>query len=888
MPQAKQSFTGVTRKRRTRLSVRIADRMSTFLITAGGIGTIVAVSLVCVFLVWTVLPLFERAKVANVRTFPHNVAEDRTVLRVGVDEYRTMGWALMPNGDVRIFRIDSGELIYEQSLFDGYTITSLSFPSGTDVASIGFADGAVRLVRFGFKSSFRESSDFDDQPDLAAKIRNALPGELVQVGDRMMELTPQGQWREQQFVVERLAEFDVADEAITGVDYAESAQRVLTQQAGGKTQLHVLTAKRDFLTRTTKLALGKSHDVPLNPRHMAPPFVLISARGDHVYLGWNDGLVQRFDTRNPNEIAWAEDIDLAPGDARLTRLEFLLGRITLVAGDDQGVVRCAFPVRPASPNDGSNASPEATGTRPLGDEIAAADGVRLAIAHILPGPGASVTSLGMSSRNRNLAVGYADGSIRVFYVTNDHLMLDVSAAPGQVIQEILFTPKEDGLLALIPGGFWKADFDPKYPEVTRTLSSVFLPVWYENYAKPEHVWQSGGGSADLEAKLGMWPLVFGTLKATFYSMLIGAPLALLGAIYTSEFLHRRTRARIKPTIEVMASLPSVVLGFLAAIVFAPLVSQLVPGILAGFVLAPLTLTLAAFLWQLLPYHAQIRWQRAKFLLMFITLGIGLCLALLAGPLVEAWLFAGNIKQWLLGHEGSPIGGWMILLLPLSAAFWAILSGRYLTPWLRDAGPHWTRERFALANFLKLLMLIGCALGTAWLLSAMLSLAWDPRGTYVGRYDDRNALIVGFVMGFAIIPIIYTIAEDALSTVPDHLRSASLGAGATKWQTVTRIVIPTAMSGLFSALMIGLGRAVGETMIVLMAGGNTALSGDFNIFNGFRTLSANIATELPEAVQGGTIYRTLFLAGLTLFAMTFTVNTIAEVVRLRFRRRAYQL
>ena len=153
--------------------------------------------------------------------------------------------------------------------------------------------------------------------------------------------------------------------------------------------------------------------------------------------------------------------------------------------------------------------------------------------------------------------------------------------------------------------------------------------------------------------------------------------------------------------------------------------------------------------------------------------------------------------------------------------------------------------------------------------------------------QRNAMIVGFAMGFAIVPIIYTLAEDALSEVPGHLREGSLGAGATQWQTAVRIVIPFAMSGLFSALMIGLGRAVGETMIVLMAAGSTPIL-EWNAFNGFRTLAANIATELPEAVPGSTHYRTLFLAALVLFAMTFVVNTAAEIVRQRFRKRAYQL
>ena len=152
-----------------------------------------------------------------------------------------------------------------------------------------------------------------------------------------------------------------------------------------------------------------------------------------------------------------------------------------------------------------------------------------------------------------------------------------------------------------------------------------------------------------------------------------------------------------------------------------------------------------------------------------------------------------------------------------------------------------------------------------------------------KYQPRNAMIVGFVMGFAIVPIIYTLAEDALSSVPSELREGSLGCGATQWQTAWRIVVPTATSGLFGALMVGLGRAVGETMIVLMAAGNTAIL-DWNPFSGFRTLSANIATEMPEAVKGSTHYRVLFLAGLTLFAMTFLINTVAEMVRRHFRKR----
>jgi phosphate transport system permease protein len=165
-------------------------------------------------------------------------------------------------------------------------------------------------------------------------------------------------------------------------------------------------------------------------------------------------------------------------------------------------------------------------------------------------------------------------------------------------------------------------------------------------------------------------------------------------------------------------------------------------------------------------------------------------------------------------------------------------------------------------------------------------AWLYRETG-WRFEQRNAVVVGIAMGFAVIPIIFTISEDALSNVPKHLISGSLALGATRWQTVARVVLPTASPGIFSAIMVGFGRAVGETMIVLMATGNTPIT-DWSPFNGFRTFSANIAVEIPEAPHGGTLYRTLFLTGLVLFAMTFAVYTVAEVVRHRLRRKYARL
>jgi phosphate transport system permease protein len=291
---------------------------------------------------------------------------------------------------------------------------------------------------------------------------------------------------------------------------------------------------------------------------------------------------------------------------------------------------------------------------------------------------------------------------------------------------------------------------------------------------------------------------------------------------------------------------------------------------------------------MLPERISLPLARWKFGFILLVLPVGFLGAVGLGPILEAVFFGGNLRAWLDGRAGSSVGGWFLLLFPLSAIICAFLMGRLVNPWLRQISITWSGRSTGRLDAVKFLAGIAftvlIALSAAQLLDVV---GLDARGSLMGPYSQRNALIVGFVMGFAIIPIIYTLAEDALSSVPEHLRAGSLAAGATRWQTAVRIVIPTAMSGLFSAVMIGMGRAVGETMIVLMAAGNTPVI-DWSIFTGFRTLSANIATELPEAVQDSTHYRTLFLAALTLFAITFVLNTVAEMVRLRFRRRAYQL
>ncbi|MBK7406061.1 MAG: ABC transporter permease subunit [Phycisphaerales bacterium] len=233
--------------------------------------------------------------------------------------------------------------------------------------------------------------------------------------------------------------------------------------------------------------------------------------------------------------------------------------------------------------------------------------------------------------------------------------------------------------------------------------------------------------------------------------------------------------------------------------------------------------------------------------------------------------------------GGPWPGWFAACIPLAVALAVPLCRRSVIAARRALAPAGDAAEIGAAiatPVLCVLATIALAAIGAWLLTA---LGLDPRDSILGPFSPRNTLVVGLIMGVAIVPVIYTISEDALSAVPNMLRAASLGAGASRWQTAVRVVLPVAASGIFSASMIGLGRAVGETMIVLMATGNTPTM-DLNIFEGFRTLAANIAVELPEAPKGEALYRVLFVCGLVLFLMTFVINTTAEIVRQKYRKK----
>ncbi len=512
--------------------------------------------------------------------------------------------------------------------------------------------------------------------------------------------------------------------------------------------------------------------------------LVLDERGETLSIGTAGGTLYHFDVREDTQPALIETLAVASSTTPVTALTYLIGDRSMVIGTGAGEVSVWMPVR---------LSKESNATR-------------LQFIRRLASHPAAVTGISPSQRDKGFITGDAQGNLFVHYSTSGQTLLRFSGDQS-AIQTLMFAPKANGAIAMTETG-QITTYTMHNPHPETTFASLFQPVWYEGYEQPEHVWQSSSGADDFEAKFGLTPLIFGTLKGTTYAMLLAVPLAVLGAIYTAMFMHPNLRAKIKPTIEIMAALPTVVLGFLAGLWIAPLLERIFPAVVAMFAVIPISVVLAALLWQVVPFTVRnrIRPGFEALLLMPVIIGaVALCLS--QNTLIESLLFDSHYKEWLATH------------LDL-------------------------------------------------------------------RYDQRNALVVGFAMGFAIIPIIFSISEEALSNVPRNLIAGSLALGATRWQTLARLVFVSASPGIFSALMIGFGRAVGETMIVLMATGNTPIM-EWSLFNGFRTLSANIAVEIPEAPHGGTLYRTLFMAALLLFVITFIVNTGAEMIRHRLRKKYSQ-
>jgi phosphate transport system permease protein len=547
------------------------------------------------------------------------------------------------------------------------------------------------------------------------------------------------------------------------------------QRSDGTLLLMSRERKENFLTDEVTVSTER-HEIPMARKLTG---LVVDGSRRFLYAGTEDGRLLAWPLRGAVPGA---PVKADAGRAAVTALDLLIGDRALVVGQADGRLSIWFRV------------PREEG------------GFRLGRIRDYPAQGAPIRWIARSLRNKGFLAMDEGGGLGLYYSTS-HRTLWTGAAEVEAPDALTFAPKADG--AFVAGRAAIRDFEIHNPHPEVSFQSLFGRVWYEGYEKPEFVWQSSSASDDFEPKLSLTPLLVGTLKGTLYSLSLAIPLAVLGAMYASQFMHPRLKGTVKPTIEIMAALPTVVLGFLAGLWLAPRLERVFPALILMIPVLPLLVLATGGLGRLIrgkmerPVPAGLELLPFMFSLAF---GLWFCLQL-SGPF-EAWAFGGDFRTWLSRTTGL-------------------------------------------------------------------------------SYDQRNAVVIGISMGFAVIPIIFSISEEAFSNVPQTLVSGSLALGASRWQTVTRVVLPTASPGIFSAVMIGFGRAVGETMIVLMATGNTPIM-DWSPFNGFRTLSANIAVEIPEAPQGDTLYRTLFLAALLLFMVTFAVNTAAEIVRQRLRSRYAQL
>lgn len=731
------------------------DRFMNRFIIVGGLGVIAAVFGIFVFILAEVIPLFQGAKVTKRSTVSTGITHP---IALGADEWTELPFVLSADGDLVFIDSETGKSTTQPlELPEDFRITSARYQQETQAIVLGGTNGRYVVADLIYEAVYSE--------DGARRIT----GEV--------EVSPPSKIAEDGFAITSIG----ADQAADSRTVAAIARR----PEGGETRLIVETFERKRslfgpgpFTSAGSLELTGEREIALAE-------VLVGARGDSLLVRRADETVGYW-RRNGAE--WEQTQIFHPFDdgSAIASMNFIQGKVSVGFTSADGKNRI-FSLTPTE------------------------SGLRFVHTKTLPAIPEGATIYASSVRNKAFLLGHPNG-LSLRYATTEEIRWE--------------TPLEEPLAAALIGGKYNSlltldstgeltfhDLHDPHPEAG--VRAFFGKIWYEGQTHPKYIWQSTGGTDDFEPKLSLVPLIFGSLKGTFYALIFAVPVALLAAVYTSQFLKPGLKRVIKPTMEIMASLPSVVLGFLGALWLAPILDQRVPSVMLVLIAIPASAVLIGYLWNLFPL---------------------------------------NVRRWI------PNGLEFVVFLPvLCAVAWVA--------W--QLGPALERLVFTVTD---------PATGQV---TADFRLWWSQFSG--STFQQRNSLVVGFMMGFAVIPIIFTIAEDALSNVPPSLVSGSLALGASRWQTTRRVVLPTASAGIFSALMIGLGRAVGETMIVVMATGNTPIM-DFDIFNGMRTLSANIAVELPEAPHGATLYRTLFLGALVLFILTFFINTLAEVMRDRLRNR----
>lgn len=732
------------------------DRAMQHFIKIGGISIVTAVFAIFIFIFWQILPLFSQARVKPDASW---TVPPGDYVALGADEWSALPFLLDREGGVTFVRVDDNASPDRQliPLPDGESVSALAYHAKRQEIVVGTSNGKILVAELGYLATFA-----DGQRSVSAKLKANTP---VQVGEAGHPA--------------RLADLD-----------GSGAQRLaaVVQEIDGRTRLFAaLITQRRSLVGGGAWSVARRFD--LSDQVTGEPVrLLVNQRADSLMLVLSDGTINFF-LREGDELLLRQTWQPFPDTdgAALAVVDFLFGDDSVVVINQRGENRIYSLFE-------------------QGDQ-----GRLFGRTKEFPTLGAEPVTYSKSLRNKAfLVAGERTASLR--YATTEAIRWDGDlpftahlAFVGMKYDSLWFLDRDNTLHRMA--------LDDPHPEAS--FKAFFGKLWYEGSPEPKYEWQSTGASDDFEAKLSMVPLLIGTLKGTLYAMLFSVPLALLAALYTSQFAHPDFKRFVKPIMEIMASLPSVILGFLAALWLAPLVEQRVPSFFLMMLVLPLTAVTFGAIWNRMPYRIRrhIR-QGHEFIFIVPLLTLGAYAAWQLGPVLESWWFVARDL-----NTGAPTADFRL---------W----------WVQTTGL---------------------------------------------PFEQRNSLVVGFMMGFAVIPIIFTITEDALSNVPPAFRSASLALGASRWQTALRVILPTASAGIFSAIMIGFGRAVGETMIVLMATGNTPIM-DFNIFSGMRTLSANIAVELPEAPHHSTLYRALFLGAMLLFLMTFFVNTLAELLRHHLREK----
>ncbi len=716
------------------LDERRKDRLATVLIRVGGILVILVVAAIVVNIGLQALPLFFGASVGP----PEQVDSDGDVVAAGSDPRREATWTLGRDG---VVRFDApAELPAVEVVEAGETVAAAAQGLHGLVALVTDAD-VVHVGEVRFRDRWTD-------------------------GERRMT----ADWRP---AADPLT-LDPADDPFAGIAAAEDAEGAVVTAAwtaAGTLRL----ATWDPEDERWQLS---AFDMPTGIRSVA-----VAEDLGHVAIA--DGLGELQVRRLPT----GDRLVVADAPPDIARVLYLIGGGTLITATRSGEIDVLLTVPYVTVANGGGRPLEVEGvTIPPGGRAVLPDdqlGQRFAARPEIVVTGAdpevrsvrrlrAVTGeprvLSGSDRGRGFLVGTDAGHVALYHSTSGRRLLAGSWGDGPVTV-LSMDPKADGAVARVGSDVVRRAIRNPHPEVS--LRTLFLPVWYEGYAAPKWVWQSTGGSDSFEPKMSLWPLIFGTLKATVYAMLLSVPVALMAAVYVSRLAPPWLQTTVKPTLELMAAVPSVVVGFLAALWLAPRLEKTLLAAGLTFLLLPLAVAVGLGLWRLVPRTVRMRAPEGTELVVLVV--AGLLLVVVVPPLaqlLEATFFGGDFQRWLFTDLGV-------------------------------------------------------------------------------RYDQRNALVVGLGLGFAVIPVIFTIAEDACSAVPDSLVNASRALGATRWQTAVRLVVPAASPGLFAAVMLGLGRAVGETMIVLMAAGNTPLL-DASPFNGMRTMSAAIAVEIPEAPVGGTV------------------------------------